>query len=84
MGLFQSLDSLKMTEIFPARVPASSGCHRENQADCLKSSFYLFVYLSCRAGRGEGLARDRGEEKERDKDGEVGRRRSGGTQRASG
>lgn len=80
MGLFQSRVSLKMTEISPARVPASSGCHPENQADCLKSSLYLFIYsFICLTARGdvraqwETAARRRNETR-------MERRRDGGVQ----
>lgn len=54
MGRFQGLVSLKMTEIFLAWVPASSGCHWDCQADRFKFyfsfpliflSFFLFFWL---------------------------------------
>lgn len=56
MGLFQRLVSLKMTEIFLAWVPASSGCHWECQADRFKSnissSFFSFFFWCCVGGIG--------------------------------
>ena len=74
MGLFQQLVSLKMTEIFLAWVPASSGCHQECQADRFKSNFsfsMFFFFFSVVCGRDRGSEQDREEEKEQDKDGEA-------------
>ena len=75
MGLFQQLVSLKMTEIFLAWVPASSGCHQECQADRFKSNFsfsmFFFFFFSVVCGRDRGSEQDREEEKEQDKDGEA-------------
>lgn len=80
MGLFQGLVSLKMTEIFLAWVPASSGC----QADRFKSNFSFFFLSLVVCGRDKGSEKDREEEKERDKDGEAERQRRRGTEKASG
>lgn len=76
MGLFQGLVSVKMTEIFLAWVPASSGCHCECQADRFKSHFFFFFYIFLVAsGRNRSSQRDRGEERGRDGDGKAERDR---------
>ena len=66
MGLFQGLVSLKMTEIFLAWVPASSGCHRECQADRFKSCsiYWVVVVVVCGVWEGWRLREDREEEEE--------------------